>query len=1003
MPINKGQSGSKEAQHATEATYAEWMQALLSDFSGEIPKLAKALHDVLKTKELRKPTDLKNLTNTIRHWYGDRRSAPAIEDELTSSALIHLVKERQIAQPKNAKGTSFEDALIELQLFRSKNKIAGKASEADAARLFEQNVLRHPVVSVKNFSLDSIDQQSALFDNQVPEYSGRELDDEVLRRFDNNFVPYVILAGPPKAGKTRTALELVKRSKLKSRDLYWLNPLPGSAQMFLDSVPVSNRSSSVIFIDDLQNFDFDPVNGLTVARFKELSSRGKVVATIHESSLTSFLNRSNQRTATSSRTAQSTTALVKKTNSEIQKTVFDIEDSILFLERNLSRSEYDDMSPLLKEILDLQKFDDGFPFAATLASVDQLASKSVDILKREDISTAVFKAAIDCYMAFYGGATDEFILELSERHYGRIRQNSRWRLDKALDAFDELTEGVVAGSDKAILQVEKPQREKYEIFDGLWEHIKPDPAKWSPDLLLEMLDNDQASDLANISFDLGYTNQAKQILEKLIQEGFEPAMSNLADLLWSEGDLDTAKETYLKAANAGNLYAQNRLGLIAEENDGDIELANSWYLKAAEAGLGWAQYNLADNLEDIGKSQDAMHWYTKAAEQGLVKAQNRLGVIAGASGNSELANSWYLKAAEAGFDWAQYNLADNLRISGLFQNAMDWYTKAADQGLVQAQTQLGLIADDAGDIELANSWYLKAAEAGFNWAQYNLGVNLRIAGDISGATHWLEKAAELGLADAQNQLGLIAEEDHGDIELANSWYLKAAEAGFNSAQYNLADNLEDAEDMKGAMHWYTQAAEQGLAEAQNRLGVLAGASGDTELATSWYQKAAEAGDGWAQCNLAGYLEDSGDIKGAIHWYTKSAEQGLSDAQNWLGILLERAGEIDLAVSWYLKAAEAGHDWAQYNLADTFQILGETQNAISWFTKAADQGISEAKERLEAIAKNVELEKNDNAAELPTKKSVDFERTHSITVEASKSSKGTKRHELPEPNKRSRLK
>ena len=939
MPINKGQSGSKEAQHATEATYAEWMQALLSDFAGEIPKLAKALHDVLKTKELRKPTDLKNLTNTIRHWYGDRRSAPAIEDELTSSALIHLVKERQIAQPKSAKGTSFEDALIELQLFRSKNKIAGKASEADAARLFEQNVLRHPVVSVKNFSLDSIDQQSALFDNQVPEYSGREIDDEILRRFDNNFVPYVILAGPPKAGKTRTALELVKRSKLKSRDLYWLNPLPGSAQMFIDSVPVSNRSSSVIFIDDLQNFDFDPVNGLTIARFKELSSRGKVVATIHESSLTSFLNRSNQRTATSSRTPQSTTALVKKTNSEIQKTVFDIEDSILFLERNLSRREYDDMSPLLREILDLQEFDDGFPFAATLASVDQLASKSVDILKREDISTAVFKAAIDCYMAFYGGATDEFILELSERHYGRIRQNSRWRLDKALDAFDELTEGVVAGSDKAILQMEKPQRKKYEIFDGLWEHIKPDPAKWSPDFLLEMLDHDQASDLAKISFDLGYTNQAKQILEKLIQEDFEPAISNLADLLWSEGDLDTAKEAYLKAANAGNLYAQNRLGLIAEENDGDIELANSWYLKAAEAGLGWAQYNLADNLEDTGNSQDAMHWYTKAAEQGLVKAQNRLGVIAGA----------------------------------------------------------------LGDFELANSWYLKAAEAGFNWAQYNLAINLRIAGDISGATHWLEKAAELGLADAQNQLGLIAEEDHGDIELANSFYLKGAKAGFDWAQYNLADNLEDAEDMKGAMHWYTQAAEQGLAKAQNRLGVIAGASGDTELATSWYQKAAEAGLDWAQCNLADYLEDSGDIKGAIHWYTKAAEQGLSDAQNCLGILLERAGEIDLAISWYLKAAEAGNDWAQYNLADTFQILGETQNAISWFTKAADQGISEAKDRLEAIAKNVELEKNDNGAELPTKNSVDFERTQSIKVEESKSSKGTKRHELTEPNKRSRLK
>ena len=944
MPVNKRQGGSQDAQAATEAIYEAWMQALLDDFGGEIPKLAKALHDILKTKEFRKPTDLKSLTNTIRHWYGSRRSAPSQDDTLTSTSLVELVRNLQITPPKSAKGASFEDALTELQLLKRKNKIAGKANAADAAKLLEQNLLTYPVVSVKNFSLDSIDQQSALFDNQVPEYVERDIDVEVLGRFDNSFVPYVILAGTPKAGKTRTALELLKKSKLKSRDLYWLSPLPGAAQMFIDTVSPSGKSSSVIFIDDLQNFDFDPVNGLTIARFKELAARGKVVATIHESSLSSFLNRSKQRAATSSHYGQNASGSAQKNDKANQNPVFEIEESLIYLERNLSQKEFDEMSPIAKKILNLHTLDGDFPLAATLASIDQLATKALNILAREDMSTAVLRAAIDSYMAFYGGATEEFILELSRRHYGLIHQNSRWRPEKAIDAFDELTEGVVAGSDKAILQMVKSDQTKFEILDGLWEHIRPDPDKWAPNRMLEILDESQANDLASISWDLGYTNQAKIILNTLVQADYEPALLNLADLLWAEGNLDESKENYERAAKAGNLSAQNRLGIIAEENENDIETANAWYLKAAESGFDWAQYNLADNLEDAGDATGAIEWYTKAADQGLAKAQNRLGVIAGGLGNAELAKSWYLKAADSGLDWAQLNLADNLRKSGDIQNAMGWYSKAAEQGLVQAQTQLGLIAEEVdGDLDLANAWYTKAAEAGYDWAQHNLADNLQKAGDIQAAIDWYTKAAEQGLVQSQNRLGLIAEQNQSDIALANFWYLKAAEAGFDWAQYNYADNLQKAGDIQGAIDWYTKAAEQGLPEAQNRLGLIAEQNqGDIALANAWYLKAAEAGFDWAQYNYADNLQKAGDIQGAINWATKAANQGLAEAQNRLGLIAEEVdGDLKLANAWYLKAAEAGLDCAQFNLADNLEESGDLDGAIAWYTKAAEQGLPQA--------------------------------------------------------------
>jgi hypothetical protein len=58
-----------------------------------------------------------------------------------------------------------------------------------------------------------------------------------------------------------------------------------------------------------------------------------------------------------------------------------------------------------------------------------------------------------------------------------------------------------------------------------------------------------------------------------------------------EGDLETAKDWYTKAANQGLPQAQNRLGVLLADS-GDKESAKEWYTKAADQNFDWAQLNL---------------------------------------------------------------------------------------------------------------------------------------------------------------------------------------------------------------------------------------------------------------------------------------------------------------------------------------------------------------------------------------------------------------------------
>ena len=98
---------------------------------------------------------------------------------------------------------------------------------------------------------------------------------------------------------------------------------------------------------------------------------------------------------------------------------------------------------------------------------------------------------------------------------------------------------------------------------------------------------------------------------------------NLGYMYYTTKDYTQAFYWYKKAAEAGNSYGMNGLGIYYYNGEGttkDYNQAFYWFKKAAEAGNSYAMNNLADcyyNGEGTTKDlEKAKYWYKKACEAG---------------------------------------------------------------------------------------------------------------------------------------------------------------------------------------------------------------------------------------------------------------------------------------------------------------------------------------------------------------------------------------------------
>lgn len=151
---------------------------------------------------------------------------------------------------------------------------------------------------------------------------------------------------------------------------------------------------------------------------------------------------------------------------------------------------------------------------------------------------------------------------------------------------------------------------------------------------------------------------------------FELGKSYERGLSGATKDAQRAAQWYRQAAEAGDMHAQNNLGVMYKRGDGipkDDAAAFDWFRKAAEQGDRIAEWNLARAYQSgLGVPQsfpDSISWARKAAEQGYAPAQAGLCAMYwighGVERDLTLAYAWCLISKASGFDKGK-DLADSL-------------------------------------------------------------------------------------------------------------------------------------------------------------------------------------------------------------------------------------------------------------------------------------------------------------------------------------------------------
>jgi TPR repeat protein len=799
----------------------------------------------------------------------------------------------------------------------------------------------------------------------------------------------VVLIGPSKVGKTRTAFEALRRHDDWSGALL-AAPAPRSIDSLAAHPAVGGSEPMVIWLDDLQRF-LPPAGQLSRAAISQLVDRPGptiLVATL----------RTEQR------------ELLRVPGGELTREMRVVLDNANSIELASTRDDADEQLRAEAAYPQVGSRPDGL--AETLAGAPELLRQYRGSAAASPALHMLVQTCVDwarCGLA--RPLPEAALLAIARKAFEEDRP------------FDDLTEEEMgkalrlartpfaAGGQVALIGTSRlPDRSRgYEAFDylvaaddGQGEEraraVTPNTWRW----FLDEATDEDAFAIGAVAMQRGNIDVAVAATRRAADAGVPFAQFNLGTLLATmPGKADEARALLARAAEEGNILADFNLDSISHPagfGRGDRHLVivlpddslaeivrkpflagdRARFLEAAEAGDIDAQFalGLLHAQLDPPEMDEARAWYTRAAAAGNTDAQVNLGVLLAELDPPDLAGArtWWTRAAEAGNSDAQLDLArllaDLLDPPDLAA-ARGWLIRAAEAGSSDAQLGLArLLADhlDPPELAQARAWYTRAAEAGNSDAQLGLGRLLAARLDppeLEEARTWLTRAAKQENTDAQVVLGQVLANllDPPQLDEARGWYTRAAEAGDITAQVNLGVLLAtrlDPPELAGARAWYTRAAEAGNSTAQVNLGlVLTGQLDPPDLAEAriWWTKAAESGNTDAQVNLAWLLADGLDPPEraqARAWYTRAAEAGHTGAQVRLGWLLETEldpPELTEARAWYTRAAQAGDADAQFSLGRLLEFRldpPELTEARAWYARAAEAGNTDAQINLGAL-------------------------------------------------------
>ena len=248
---------------------------------------------------------------------------------------------------------------------------------------------------------------------------------------------------------------------------------------------------------------------------------------------------------------------------------------------------------------------------------------------------------------------------------------------------------------------------------------------------------------------------------------------------------EKAKEWYTKAAEQGYTPAMNNLAVIyyaelmsLESNKflDRIKKARRLFTEAANNNDPTAQTNLA--LMNVLRPEEAKKWYKRAAEQEYAPAQLMLGTM---------------YQIEADKEWANGNTET---AEELYEEVLLWYQKAA-----KPRNENSPIAHSDFAVKLGDGWYeIGSRKKGYAIAQNALAQFYRDKASrtedeseaieyLKEAVKMLTQAAKQGYPSAQTSLTFMFHYGIGvnkNLAEAKKWYINAVSQNNISAVTNLA-------------------------------------------------------------------------------------------------------------------------------------------------------------------------------------------------------------------------
>ncbi|MDG4667951.1 bifunctional trypsin-like peptidase domain-containing/SEL1-like repeat protein [Mycobacterium sp. 236(2023)] len=793
----------------------------------------------------------------------------------------------------------------------------------------------------------------------------------------------IVLIGPSKAGKTRTAFEALARTLPTAR---MIAPNAHTVQQLAHHPDLQATTDHVIiWLDELNRFlvASSPLTPEVLARIRMRPGPTTIISTL----------RTEQR------------AQLLQQNDEVTRNSKRLLDSAVVVELRPTSEDPDEQSSAARRY---PKEDLRFGLGAQLAGAPSLAEHYASSRDHSPVNRAVLQAAIDWQRTGREDAIPE--PRLRSIAAAVLAETSPWSDEtKIPDAIaEERTPLEGGGLVAALITSRTPDGGRaYRAFDYLVaiDDGQHGPQRDIPDHVwsaaLTEATAAQSHTMALQAYNRGYLSAAKRAAMAAADHDHPEAMFLLGYLAAERDepkDISAGVYWYERAAQVGSAGAMTNLGLLYIENEslGKSDEARVWLEKAVDAG--GSPKALVPLARLIEKDQDpdlsrAEALYARAATAGDTRAKRHLArLFASSSKLSRLtdAEKLYIELAARGEASAMRHLGALLCRSEWkrprFREGCQWYEKAFKAGDLESAHQLGhtyLTAFNPPRTDDARRWLLTAVEGGDSSAMQDLAWMYAMKQnppDLGESLQWARKSVEAGSVYSHGLIGQVLADlsDPPDLTAAEDSFTKGAMLGDVYSMRRLgeiysADYIETPPQrghtwhhciihgtwteidqsprpqplkshVRAAIKWYEQAAEKGDSDSMRRLATLY-----KEWATPvrlresvyWYQMAADQGDADAMSHLGhfyAYEKDPQDLEKGIDWYIRAGDNNVVNAYSNVGYIFQYFyGDLDAATSWYKRDAEAGSVYAMNWMGRFLLFDGDPANlraAQSWFERAA---------------------------------------------------------------------